>query len=209
MARTDTTTDQRAGASWTAGPGYVLQPVPRERRPVLDRLIGANRHFNVHALVEPDVTQAKRRIEDAGPGVSWTGFLIATMARAVAQHPDVNSRKAGNSILRFDRVDIGATVERRWEERTVLDVVVIPDADRTSCAEITQLLRSSKFGPGKPAPSARPDAAALRLPGPLRRTAFQVAGTRRLLPRPSGRQWESPRWVCSPAAGAGRFLLRP
>jgi len=44
-------------------PGYVLHPVPRERRPVLDRLGAAGRRPQVHALLELDVAEARRRIE--------------------------------------------------------------------------------------------------------------------------------------------------
>ena len=92
LHRPDIDPDANAGSP---GPGYTLDPVPRNRRPVLDRLIGASRRFQVHALVEFDVTEAKARIVDADPRVSWTGFVIATIARAVALHPEVNARKAG------------------------------------------------------------------------------------------------------------------
>ena len=173
-------TEVPSGATETrgAGQGYVTHPVPRERRPVLDRLAGASRRFPVHALVEMDVTEAKRRIEDAEPRVSWTGFLIASVARAVALHPEVNTRKAGNQVLTFDRVDIGATVERHWEGRTALDVVVFPEADRTSCAEISEQLRLAKYSPGQQHTQRGPTRYVMRLPGPLRRTAIRVAGSR-------------------------------
>jgi pyruvate dehydrogenase E2 component (dihydrolipoamide acetyltransferase) len=160
------------------GPGYVVRPVPRARQPVLDRLVGASRRFQIHALVELDVTEARARIAEAEPRVSWTGFLMASMARAVALHPEVNARKAGNRILSFDRVDLGATVERHWEGRRVLDVVEIPEADRKSCAEISEVLRTTKYGPGQPQRPTRTTALLLRLPGPLRRTAIRVAGAR-------------------------------
>ena len=78
---------------------------------MLDRLAGASRRFQVHSPVVLDVTEPRARIVDADPGVSWTGFVIATMARAVAHHPEVNARKVGNRILYFDRVDLGATVD--------------------------------------------------------------------------------------------------
>ncbi len=162
----------------TTGPGYTVAPVPAERRPVLDRLAGAARRFQVHALVELDVTEPTLRIERADPRVSWTGFLIASVARAVARHPEVNTRKAGNHILSFDRVDVGATVERHWQGRTVLDVVVVTEADRASCAEITELLRTAKDGPGQPHRQRGLTTQLGRLPGPLRRAAIRVAGTR-------------------------------
>lgn len=170
--------DPHGADPWTAGPGYTLQPVPRERQPVLDRLAGASRRFQVHALVELDVSEPRGRIEDADPRVSWTGFLIATVARAIAAHPEVNARRAGRQILAFDRVDIGATVERHWQGRTVLDIVVVPEADHRSCAEITDVLHRAKYGPGQPHPRRGLTKQLVRLPGPLRRTAIRVAASR-------------------------------
>lgn len=155
--------------------GYVMRPVPPERRPVLDRLAGASRRFQIHALVELDVGEAARRIALAEERVSWTGFVIATIARAVAAHPEVNARKAGNRILFFDRVDLGATVERHWEGQTVLDIAMIPDADHRTCAEISGILARTKHGPPS-APQPRGVTKQLvRLPGPLRRAAIRVA----------------------------------
>jgi pyruvate/2-oxoglutarate dehydrogenase complex dihydrolipoamide acyltransferase (E2) component len=161
-----------------SAPGYVVSRIPRNRRPVLDRLAGASRRFPVHALLEFDVSEAAARMARAESRVSWTGFLIATLGRALARHPDVNSRKTGNRVLTFDRVDVGATVERQWEGRTILDIATVRDADRMSASAASALLRETKHGPGE---SHRPDGMmrlVLRLPGPLRRTAIRLAGTR-------------------------------
>lgn len=178
MTSTHPRAETPAGLPRSARAGYTVAPVPRERQPVLDRLAGASRRFQVHALVELDVTRASSWIEEAEPRVSWTGFLIASVARAVASHPEVNTRKAGNHLLSFDRVDIGATVERHWRGRTVLDIVVITEADQRSCAEVTDILHRAKYGPGQPHRSKGLTAQLVRLPGPLRRAAIRVAGTR-------------------------------
>jgi len=162
-----------------AGPAYVLSPVPKNRRPVLDRLASASRRFQVHALVELDVSGPSARIATAEPHVSWTGFVIASLARAVAAHPEVNARISGNRILTFDRVDIGATVERHWEGRRALDVITIRDADRTSCAEISRMLHEAKDGPpGGTRRQGALTAALVRMPGPFRRAAFRIAARR-------------------------------
>ena len=145
---------------------------------MLDRLVGASRRFQVHALVEFDVTEATARIVDADPRVSWTGFVVASLARSVALHPEVNARKAGRRILTFDRIDIGATVERHWQGEAILDIVTIGEADRKSCAEISARLHEAKEGPGRAHRQSGLTALAWRLPGPLRRTAFRIAATR-------------------------------
>ena len=158
-------------------PAYTLTRIPRNRQPVLDRLISARRRFQVHALLEVDVTEAKARIVDSDHRISWTGFVIATIGRAVALHPEVNARKAGNRILVFDRVDIGATVERQWQGHAMLDVATIRDADRRSGTEISELLHEAKVGPARPVSPSGWTAGLSKLPGPLRRTAFRVAAT--------------------------------
>ncbi|WP_448809203.1 2-oxo acid dehydrogenase subunit E2 [Agromyces bauzanensis] len=159
-------------------PGYVVRPVPKERRPVLDRLAGASRRFQVHALLELDATEATSRIQAAQSRATWTGFVIATLGRAVARHPEVNARKAGNRILFFDRVDLGATVERNWQGRTVLDVTTIRDADQRTCAEITALLHETKYSAGHADALTGVTRWIVRLPGPLRRSAIRVAARR-------------------------------
>jgi pyruvate/2-oxoglutarate dehydrogenase complex dihydrolipoamide acyltransferase (E2) component len=161
-----------------SSPGYVVRRIPRNRRPVIDRLVGASRRFQVHALLELDVSEAAARMAIAEPHVSWTGFLIATIGRTVAAHPNVNARKAGDRIVFFDRVDLGATVERHWEGRVVLDIVTVRDADRQSAAEVSALLQEAKYGPGESHEARGMMRMVLRLPGPLRRTAVRIAGTR-------------------------------
>ena len=159
-------------------PGYVVQRVPRDRRPVLDRLAGASRRFQVHALVELDVGKARATIRRSPEPVTWTAFVIASVARAVALHPDLNARMSGSRVVTFDRVDIGATVERPGEGRPVLDIVVVRGADRLGCAEITRQLQEAKVGPAPTHPQRGLVVQVLRLPGPLRRTAIRLAASR-------------------------------
>lgn len=159
--------------------GYVVRPLPPNRKVVVDRLFGALRRFPIHGLVEFDVERARSAIAGSGPPVSWTGFVIATVARAVALHPEVNSRRAGNRVLYFDRVDIGATVERYGPGRLVLDITAVRDADRKSCAAISEELRRAKLGSERLLPRHGAVAGQLwRLPGPLRRSLVRAAGTR-------------------------------
>jgi pyruvate dehydrogenase E2 component (dihydrolipoamide acetyltransferase) len=84
----------------------------------------------------------------------------------------VNARRAGNRILYFDQVDVGATVEREADGRVVLDVATLKDADTMSGSQITRLLHDAKYGPPPTHESSAFTAALIRLPGPLRRTAI-------------------------------------
>jgi pyruvate/2-oxoglutarate dehydrogenase complex dihydrolipoamide acyltransferase (E2) component len=157
--------------------GYAVRPMPHDRLIVLEMLRGAGRRFPVHGLVELDVGRAAPLIEAADPSVSWTGFVIATLARVVARHPEVNARRAGKQIVLFDQVDIGATVERHVDGRIELDIATIREADRKSCAAITQELHRAKEA--RPvAPTMGLIAQLWRLPGPVRRTVSRMLSTR-------------------------------
>lgn len=162
---------------------YVVQPVPRSRRVVLDTLVAAGSRFPVHGLVEFDVGDASARIPVADPPVSWTGFVIATMARAVALNPELNARRAGRRLLLFDRVDVAATVERNLDAGVVLGLVTVKDADKKSCAAISAELHDAKRTPSPPPDRHGVVARMAGLPGPIRRRAIRLAG---MSPRVAG-----------------------
>ena len=135
------------GAGAVAGSAlreYTVRPIPRERRPVLDRLWSASRKAQVHALVELDVTEARDLILRAEPRVSWTGFVIGTFARAVARHPEVNARRAGNKVLSFRHVDVGATVE----EGQVVCVLEAMKMENNIAADKSGTVKEVKVAPG-------------------------------------------------------------
>lgn len=156
---------------------YVVEPMPRYRAVVLDRLIGASRRFPVHALVEFDVEEARARLAASSQACTWTGFVVATIGRAVALHPEVNSRRAGNQVLLFTDVDVGVTVERREGDAVELTVVEVRGADTKSCAQISAELRLAKQHE-----EAEPSSAVLttlaHLPGPVRRALIRLGARR-------------------------------
>lgn len=158
--------------------GYTVRPVPRDRLIVLDMLRGAARRFPVHGLVELDVGRASALIAEAQPPVSWTGFVIGSIGRAIAAHPELNARRAGKRIVLFDQVDIGATVERHVDGTIVLDVTTIRGADRKSCAQVSEELHRAKEAPAPDSGSMGVMARLWRLPGPVRRPLSRIISTR-------------------------------
>ena len=158
--------------------GYTVRPVPRDRLIVLDMLRGAARRFPVHGLVELDVGRASALIAEAPSPVSWTGFVIASIGRAIARHPELNARRAGKRIVLFDQVDIGATVERHVDGTIVLDVTTIRGADRKSCAQVSEELHRAKQAPAPTSASRGVTAQLWRLPGPVRRPLSRIISTR-------------------------------
>ena len=178
------------GAPTGAGPagrGQPTVPGPRPGRARRDRRPAA-------------------RIGHAEPRVSWTGFLIATRGSGGGAAPR-GERPQGRQpdpLLRprRHRRDRGTSLGGAAPSWTSS---IVRDADRKSCAQISEILQRAKYGPGAAASAARPDPAlVLRLPGPLRRGGHP--GRRRpgrASRRRSGPRWASPRSGCSPAVGVG------
>jgi hypothetical protein len=70
---------------------------PPERRLVLDTLTLGRHRFMMHGLLEVDVTRARRLArehrERTGEKLSFTAFVLASLGRAVATHPEVHAMR--------------------------------------------------------------------------------------------------------------------
>jgi pyruvate/2-oxoglutarate dehydrogenase complex dihydrolipoamide acyltransferase (E2) component len=165
---------------------FEVRPFPRERLDIVDALeVGVRRHM-VHALLELDVTRARRLIHErqarTGERLSFTAFLVASLARAIDADRLLHAyRDWRGRLVLFEEVDVVTLIEP--EAGAVAVPHVIRAANRRTVGEIHDEIRRVQ---------ARPEASAQRsgflarlsafTPGPLRRLFF------RLLRR-------SPRWL--------------
>ena len=161
-----------------SGTSCEVKPFPRERHDVVDALeVGVRRHM-VHALLEFDVTRARELIRgpdvDAGERLSFTAFIVASLARAIDEDRRLHSYRdwAGRLVL-FDEVDVVTLIESE------VDAVAIPHviraANRRTVREIHDEIRRVQ---AQPAASAQRSGLLMRLsaftPGLLRRLFFRA-----------------------------------
>jgi len=121
------------------------------------------------ALLEADVTVAKRLIADAkartGQSVSFTGFVISCLARAIDENKEVQAYRCGRRrIVVFDDVHVGLMIEHE----AGLMGHVIHGANHKTCREIQEEIRSVQAAPA-PATRGMPPwfRTAMLLPWPL------------------------------------------
>jgi len=156
----------------STGPYHVVD-FPAERRAMPAFLdLKSGRHV-MYALLEVDVTAARKFIEDykaqTGEQLSFTGYLAFCLARAVDENKAVQAcRKGSKQLVLFDDVDVGIMIERKQGEAPVLTGYVIRGANHKTFQEIHQEIRSAQ---SKPVPSNNGMPAwfrsALLLPWPL------------------------------------------
>lgn len=105
----------------------------------------------MYALLEVEVTLARKFIEDykakTGEQLSFTGYLIACLSRAVDEDKAVQAyRKGSKQLVKFDDVDVGFMVELKREEKRVLTGHVIRGANHTRASgKFTR--RSVRYNP--------------------------------------------------------------
>ena len=172
-------------------PSFEVLPFPRERHDIVDALeVGVRRHM-VHALLEFDVTAARERIREreAGSGerLSFTAFLVASLARAIDADRRLHAcRNWRGRLVIFHEVDVVTLVESEVDGVAVPHVVRA--ANRRTVEEIHAEIRRVQ---AEPASSAQRSGALVRLsrvvPGFLRRLFFRVLRrTPRWLKRTAG-----------------------
>ncbi len=74
-----------------------VRSFPSERRLVTASLRAGKRKAPMHALVDVDVTKARKILASLDPPSSVTAFVIASVARAAAAHPEVHLPRTGSS----------------------------------------------------------------------------------------------------------------
>ena len=124
-------------------------PYPSSRQLTFDvGKIGLAKH-HVRALLEVDVTDARRLIKQSrhsGSKISFTAWLIKSIADCVALHPPVagvNDAKR-NKVLVFEDVDISIVVEKDVNGSRVPLPYVIRKADKKPLCEIQEEIEAAK-----------------------------------------------------------------
>jgi len=156
---------------------FTVRPFPRARHDIVDALeVGVRRHM-VHALLELDVTRARRLLREreaaGGERLSFTAFVVACLARAVEADRRLHAcRDWRGRLVLFDDVDVVTLVES--DVGGVAIPHVLRAANRRTVGELHAEIRNVQ---ARPASSAQRSGALARL------SAFTPSFLRRLFLR--------------------------
>jgi hypothetical protein len=128
-----------------------IVPLPLLQQQTIDWLELNRRRHLMYALLEVDVTVARRAIRAyrvrTGAPLSLTAFLISCFARAVAADTAMQAYRLGRQrLVLFAEVDVGSMVERDVEGARVPVPHIIRAANRKSPAQIEQEIRAAQQG---------------------------------------------------------------
>jgi len=121
------------------------------QRQIGDLLDLAARRHTMHALLELDITDARRAIRaqraETGEPLSFTAFVVACLARAIDEDKTLHAhRKGRGELVLFDDVDVTVLVERTVEGAKIPVPHIVRAANRKSPAQISREISSAVVG---------------------------------------------------------------
>jgi hypothetical protein len=125
------------------------------RRAFINALDLSGPTHTMYGLLEVDVTIPRQLIAEhktfTGETLSFTGFLVSCLARAVDENKEVQVYLKGRSqIMYFDDVNVGLMVERPVGEKRALMGHIIRGANHKTFWEIHQEIRQVQSTPVPP-----------------------------------------------------------
>ncbi len=144
-------------------PRFETEPFPPSRRFIIDACEAGRKRHTIHLFAEFDITCPRALIrgykEKTGIRLSFTGFLVACVGRAVAGDRRCHAYRKGSRLLLFDDVDIGTLVEHTVEGRPLATLHVVRAADKKTVLEIHDDIRAAQ----QLSPESSPNAAKWKL----------------------------------------------
>ncbi len=148
-----------------------VRPFPSNRRLVTAAMRAGRRKMPMYGLVEVDITTANQLLAGHQPPSSMTAFVVASVARAAAAHPEVHAyRNWRGQLVTHHYVDVATMVEISTPQGPFAIPHVLRDADIRAVPELTAELRQVKRDPSASFSGRwldRVAPAATRIPGTL------------------------------------------
>jgi pyruvate/2-oxoglutarate dehydrogenase complex dihydrolipoamide acyltransferase (E2) component len=146
-----------------------VRPFPSNRRLVTAAMRAGRGKMPMYGLVDVDVTAANRLLAGHDPPGSLTAFVVASVARAAAAHPEVHAyRNRRGPLVTHRHVDVGTMVEISTPHGPFAIPHLLHDADIREVPDLTAELRQVKRDPSASSSGRlleRAGPAATRIPG--------------------------------------------
>lgn len=150
---------------------HEVQPFPKIRRAYLDVLREGHRRHIIHGLVEVDVAEPRQKLEArADDGLSFTGFVVACVARAVDENKMMHAHRWGRRrLVLFEDVDVNLQLEQTQPDGTrIVQSRLLRDVNHKTVEAISAEIRQAQAGASVDRRRYRGTMLLVTLPRPVR-----------------------------------------
>lgn len=128
---------------------YSVKEFPSSRQATFDVGYISMRKHHMKALIELDITDARRLIRDyrkqTKEKISFIAWILKCIAAAIVENKSVHAlRKGKNKLIIFDDVDISIAVEKEFQGEKVPLPVVIRKVNEKTLSDIHLEIQSAK-----------------------------------------------------------------
>lgn len=127
---------------------YRMESFSANRRIVAETTTVGREQNNIQALLEVDITEARRLIrkhrQETGEKLSLTGYVVTCLARTVAEFPQFNAFRKGRHLVILDDVTISVLVEREIDGEIFPESLGIQAAQNKSYRQINDEIRAAQ-----------------------------------------------------------------
>ncbi len=125
--------------------GYKAIPFSINRRMAAASAAVASERSTIHGITEADIGEPRRLMEEhrkrTGEALSLTAYVVACLARALSEVPELNSFRKGRRLVMLDDVTVNVLVERELDGEKVPEPVGIQAAQRKTYRQIHDQIR--------------------------------------------------------------------
>ena len=149
---------------------FEVLPFPLQRALVVDAGFLAHKRHIVHGLVSVNVTRARSILKERE--LSFTAFVVASIGRAVAEHPNIQAyRDFWGRIIVYRNCDIVTMVEPSTNSVAIPHIV--RNANCRSVVDITKEIRNIQRSPESSGQQGGMIDVAARLPRWIRMVGYR------------------------------------
>jgi len=127
---------------------YRVLPFTMNRRMVAASASVAREQNNIQGLIEVDISEPRRLIREhrqrTGERLSLTAYVTTCLARAIAEHPNLNAFRKGGNLILLDDLTIGVLVEREIDGEMVPEPFGIQAAQTKTYRQIHDEIRAAQ-----------------------------------------------------------------
>jgi pyruvate/2-oxoglutarate dehydrogenase complex dihydrolipoamide acyltransferase (E2) component len=133
--------------------GHSVVPFSANRRMAAASAAVAAERNTIHGITEVDISEPRRLMREhkgrTGETLSLTAYVVACLARAVAENPEMNSFRKGRKLILLDDVTISVLVEREINGEKIPEPVGIRAAQAKTFRQIHDEIRSAQSRGGE------------------------------------------------------------
>ncbi len=132
--------------------GHRAVPFPAKRRVAAAAAAVASERATIHAVTEVDISEPRRIMlehkQRTGETLSLTAYVIACLARALAEYPELNSFRRGRKLILLSDLTIGTFVEREIDGEKVPEPIGVRATQSKTYRQIHEEIRAAQLSYG-------------------------------------------------------------